>query len=124
MQYRNPVGLGPSSKTCPRCASHLRHDTAVRVMPMLRSIASTMFSLAMGAQKLGQPVPDSNLVSELKTAVSQQMQRKIPLSCTLRLAPLNGRSVASCRVTSNEAGASCAFHSFSLFRIAVTMTAP
>ena len=34
-----------------------------------------MFSCAMGCQKLGQPVPDLNFVSELNKAVSQQMQR-------------------------------------------------
>ena len=36
------------------------------------------FSLAMGAQKLGQPVPESNLVLASKRAVLQQMQRKTP----------------------------------------------
>jgi hypothetical protein len=44
-------------------------------MPRLESVVSTTFSRAMGCQKLGQPVPDSNFVSELKRAVSQQMQR-------------------------------------------------
>jgi hypothetical protein len=34
----------------------------------------------MGSQKLGQPVPDSNFVAELKAAVSQQMHRNTPLS--------------------------------------------
>jgi hypothetical protein len=34
-----------------------------------------MFSGAIGAQKLGHPVPDSYFVSELKTALSQQTQR-------------------------------------------------
>jgi hypothetical protein len=29
----------------------------------------------MGAQKLGQPVPESNFVSELKSALAQQTQR-------------------------------------------------
>jgi hypothetical protein len=33
-----------------------------------------MFSLAMGAQKLGQPVPGWNFVPELKSAVSQRMR--------------------------------------------------
>ena len=33
MQYRNPVGFGPSSNTCPKCASHLAHRTSVRFMP-------------------------------------------------------------------------------------------
>jgi hypothetical protein len=31
--------------------------------------------LEIGFQKLGQPVPDSNLVRESNSAVSQQMQR-------------------------------------------------
>jgi hypothetical protein len=39
-----------------------------------------MFSLAMGAQKLGQPVPDSNFVLESKRAVSQQIQRNMPFA--------------------------------------------
>ena len=33
-------------------------------MPKLLSRVSTTFSLAIGCQKLGQPVPDSNLVPE------------------------------------------------------------
>ena len=78
MQYRNPVGAGPSSNTCPRCASHKRQDTAVRTIIRLPSTVSTTFSCAMGCQKLGQPVPESNLVSELNSARSQQMQRNSP----------------------------------------------
>jgi hypothetical protein len=34
-----------------------------------------MLSDAMGAQKLGHPVPESNFVAELKSALSQQTQR-------------------------------------------------
>jgi Alpha/beta hydrolase domain len=33
MQYRKPVGAGPSSKTCPRCASHSVHFTSRRTVP-------------------------------------------------------------------------------------------
>ncbi len=33
MQYRSPVGFGPSSNTCPKCASHLLHFTSVRFIP-------------------------------------------------------------------------------------------
>src|SRR5580704_14794851 len=80
MQYRSPLAWGPSSKTWPRCASHRRHETAVRVMPKVLSVISTIFSFAIGAQKLGQPVPDSNFVLASNKAVSQQMQRKIPFS--------------------------------------------
>jgi hypothetical protein len=49
-------------------------------MNKLLSMVSKTFSLAMGAQKLGQPVPDSNLVLELNNAISQQIQRKTPFS--------------------------------------------
>ena len=42
-------------------------DHAMRVP----SVVLTMFSSAMGAVKLGQPVPDSNLVSLVKSARSQ-----------------------------------------------------
>src|SRR5579859_628333 len=75
MQYRRCVGSGPSSNKCPRCASHSVHDTAVRTMPKVVSLFSVTFSAAIGAQKLGQPVPESNLVAESNSALSQQMQR-------------------------------------------------
>jgi hypothetical protein len=37
----------------------------------------------MGAQKLGQPVPESNFVSELNSGRPQQTQTKTPLALTL-----------------------------------------
>jgi hypothetical protein len=37
-----------------------------------------MFSAAAGALKLGQPVPESNLVDELNNAFPQQTQRNKP----------------------------------------------
>src|ERR1700733_3248659 len=82
------------------------------------------FSFAIGAQKLGQPVPDSNLVFELNCAISQQMQRKIPLSCTFRSVPVPGISVPARRVISNEDADNCAFHSASVFRIIGTEITP
>jgi hypothetical protein len=75
MQYRKCVGAGPSSNTWPRCASHSVHDTAVLAMPRLMSLERLTFSGAIGCQKLGQPVPESNFVSELNNALSQQIQR-------------------------------------------------
>jgi hypothetical protein len=42
---------------------------------MEASRISRTFSWASGAQKLGQPVPESNFVAELNSALSQQMQR-------------------------------------------------
>jgi hypothetical protein len=48
MQYRNPVGSGPSSNTWPRCASHRAHFTSVRSSIMLRSVACAMFRFEIG----------------------------------------------------------------------------
>ena len=71
MQYRMWVGAGPSSKTWPRCASHLPQRTSTRSIPKLRSSFVFTFSFAIGAEKLGQPVPDSNLSFESKRSVPQ-----------------------------------------------------
>ena len=73
MQYRSPVGSGPSSKTCPRCEPHRRQTTSDRDMKKLRSCFSATFSLEKGAKKLGHPVPESNLVSDLNSGSPQQM---------------------------------------------------
>ena len=48
MQYRWPVGRGPSLKTWPRCAPQRLHSTAVRRMPKLLSVMDSTFSSAMG----------------------------------------------------------------------------
>src|SRR5688572_30170961 len=74
MQKRRPVGRGPSSKTWPRWESQRAQLTSTRVMPWDWSVFSAMFSLAMGWKKLGQPVPDSNFVSDLKRGRLQPTQ--------------------------------------------------
>ena len=33
MQYRRPLGSGPSGKMCPKCASHTLHVTSTRIIP-------------------------------------------------------------------------------------------
>jgi len=43
--------------------------------PQAYIAGATDVSFAIGAQKLGQPVPESNFVSELKSALLQHMQR-------------------------------------------------
>jgi len=48
MQYRTPVGCGPSLNTWPRCASHKAQFTAVRTIPKLASRSEWIFSSAMG----------------------------------------------------------------------------
>src|SRR5207245_1557810 len=43
MQYLSPVGLGPSSNTCPKWAPQLAHSTSVRRMNRLLSCSSRTF---------------------------------------------------------------------------------
>ena len=106
MQYRKCVGGGPSSKTCPRCASQRAHCTSSRTMPSEVSRWVRTFSLAIGCQKLGQPVPDSNLVFESKSSVSQQIQWYSPSAWLSAYLPVPGRSVPACRAISNCSGVS------------------
>ena len=73
MQYLRPVGLGPSSNTWPRCPPHRRQCTSVRLMKNEVSSEVPM-APSSGAQKLGQPVPLSNFVSEEKRCSSQPAQ--------------------------------------------------
>ena len=75
MQYRSPVGPGPSGNTCPRWAPQLRQTTSVRTIPWLVSVRPSTPSSVAGAVKLGHPVPESNLVDESKSGSSQQTQR-------------------------------------------------
>src|SRR3981189_1088045 len=110
MQYRSPVGCGPSSNTCPRCASHSVQATAVRAMPKVESRISRTFSFAIGAQKLGHPVPDSNFVSELNSALSQHTHRYKPLSCTFQYCPVNARSVSDRRLITNTVDPNWCLH--------------
>src|SRR5882672_6200198 len=71
MQYRCPVGLGPSSNTCPRCAPQ-REQTTSTPKNLFPPFWLT-FSFVTGAVKLGQRVPESNLVPEVKRSFPQQM---------------------------------------------------
>src|SRR5208283_4269730 len=93
-------------------------------MPRLRSVFCFTFCLAMGSQKLGQPVPESNLVAELNSALLQQTQRKMPLACRSQYWPVKARSVPAWRVTSNCSGVNCAFHSASVFTTLGTRLGP
>src|SRR5215813_2403005 len=62
IQYRRPVGPGPSSNTWPRCPPQDEQWTSVRTISQLRSsVVPTARSSAL--QKLGHPVPLLNFVS-------------------------------------------------------------
>src|SRR5882724_9462409 len=70
----------------------------------------------MASQKLGQPVPESNLEFESKSALPQSTQRYSPGACWSYSAPEKANSVAARRVTSYCSGVSCFFHSDLLLR--------
>jgi hypothetical protein len=78
MQYRIPVGGGPSSKTCPKCEPHRAQCTSVRRTNQLVSLCVPTFSGLAGAQKLGQPVPESNFVSDPKRSWPHPTHRYTP----------------------------------------------
>src|SRR6202790_4287366 len=83
-------------------------------MPKVRSsVLPTAFS--SGWEKLGQPVPLSNFVSEENSGRSQPAQAKMPLRCSFNSGLEPGRSVPSWRRISYCCGVSCARHSASVF---------
>src|ERR1700683_800920 len=78
----------------------------------------------MGCQKLGQPVPDSNLVLESKRTVSQQMQWYNPSAWLLAYLPVPGTSVPACRVTWNCSAVNCFFRAAGAVSPIPNSTAP
>ena len=75
LQYRLPVGLGPSLKTWPRWPPQRRHTTSVRRMNRPLSGRNSTASATAGWPKLGQPVPELNLASELNSLAPQPAHR-------------------------------------------------
>src|SRR3989338_9543714 len=107
MQYRlPPASAGPSSKTCPRCAPQFLQRTSVRDIPWDLSSRNFICSKLTGSVKLGQPVPESNLVSEEKSSWPQIAQRNIPRSWLSQYLPVNGASVPPSRATLFNSGSS------------------
>src|ERR1700682_1831066 len=89
-----------------------------------RSDSVLTFSGAIGSKKLGHPVPDSNLVSELNSALPQQMHRYMPLSGFSAYRFENGRSVPFLRATLYCSGVSCLRHSSSVLTTLSSITSP
>jgi hypothetical protein len=71
----------------------------------------------MGAQKLGQPVPESNLVSDVNRGVPHPTQWYVPGSLVFQYFPVNARSVPASRVTWYCSGVNCVRHSAALLEI-------
>jgi len=111
MQKRRPVGLGPSSKTCPRWPPQRVHKTSVLRIPELVSGSIFTLSFDIGAQKLGQPVPESNFVSEENSSLPQPAQTYTPSFFWSTNFPVNGRSVPLSRSTWNSSGVRILLHS-------------
>ena len=74
IQYLKPVGLGPSSKTCPRWPSHLEHRISILCLERLLSLYSETETESTGVQELGHPEPESYLVSELNKGAAHPAQ--------------------------------------------------
>ena len=72
-------------------------------------------ALSSGAQKLGQPVPLSNLVVDEKSVEAQPAQANVPRRFSCRSGLVNGRSVASCRSTAYCSGVRSLRHSASVW---------
>src|SRR6266540_5966782 len=124
MQYRWPVGRGPSSKTCPRCEPHDAHVTSIRWMKWLESSWSSTASDEAGSQKLGHPVPESYFSFERNSWVPQAAQRYTPCSCSSQYPPVKARSVPFSRSTWYGSGESCSRHSASDFWILAGISSP
>lgn len=92
MQKRCPVSDGPSGKTCPRWDPQRAHSTSTRLMPRL---VSSLNSTAPGnaSSNDGQPLFESNLVSDEKSGLWQAAQRYVPFLSSCTYLPLNGASV-------------------------------
>src|SRR4051794_20607255 len=112
-----PASGGPSSKRWPRWPPHLAHTTSVRRMKCERSSRSSTASATAGSVKLGQPEPESNLVSELNSSAPQPAQVYMPLAFSCTYLPANGGSVACLRSTAYWSGASSSRHWSSVFSI-------
>src|SRR5450755_3797012 len=99
MQYRWPVGCGPSSKTWPRWLPQFAHKTSVRFMPRLLSSRAMTFPCAAISEKLGQPQPESNLASDLNKTSPHAAQRYTPGSLLFQYLPVKACSVPASRRT-------------------------
>jgi len=115
IQYRNRVGAGPSENTCPRWPSHRAHLTSTRCIKREVSATYVTTSSLLGFVKLGQPVPESNLSSDLKRCSLHAAHKKDPDFLRSNNGPTNGRSVPDSRRTKNCSGVNSLRHSSGLF---------
>src|SRR5262245_63869507 len=75
-----------------------------------RSSCSLTAPISTGAQKLGHPVPESNLVVEENSGAPQHTQLNMPARFSRLRGLVNAGSVPCCRVTRCCSGGSSFFH--------------
>src|SRR5215204_974016 len=100
MQYRCPVGCGPSSNTWPRWPPQFRQCTSTRVMPCVVSLVVAT-ALGNGFQKLGQPDPLSYLVLDSNSGWLHAAQWNTPVLFSKFNGLVPARSVPCWRRTRN-----------------------
>jgi len=71
MQYRNPLGAGPSGNTMPKVASQVLQTVSTRFRNAGPSKRYAMTFAATACVNDGQPIPDSNFSEASKSTVSQ-----------------------------------------------------
>src|SRR2546430_2367804 len=77
MQYRRPVGRGPSGNTWPRCASHRLQTASVRRIPYsLSSCAATLSLVSVEFIASANPTSRSLLDSTLECAIYHGIYQK------------------------------------------------
>src|SRR5712691_11240359 len=112
LHQRCPVGGGPSSNMCPWWPPQRTQWYSVRGQINLKS---RLVANASGivVKKLGQPVPLSNFIAEVKSGKPQPAQTNTPGRFSSLSGLVKGRSVPSRRSTSNCGGVRSCFHSAS-----------
>lgn len=74
MQYRLPVGSGPSSKIHPKWPSHLPQRASMRATPNELSFLYTRLLVLACSKKLGQPQELENFAPDQKSLKPQAAQ--------------------------------------------------
>src|SRR6266487_2442380 len=112
LHQRCPVGGGPSSNTCPWWPPQRTQCYSVRGQINLKSRLVVNAS-GIVVKKLGQPVPLSNFIAEVKSGRLQPAQTNTPGRFSSLRGLVKERSVSSRRSTSNCGGRRSCFHSAS-----------
>src|SRR5438094_5892894 len=94
----------------PRCPPQRRQWTSTRSMPCDESRSISTARGPSGLEKLGQPVPESNLSPAPNSSAPHPAHRYVPGSCAFQYAPVKGRSVPLWRSTRYCSGASSRRH--------------